>query len=122
VKPRSAPEATPLLAFRDPPKAPKAVGLPTGPLLNVPSIDVATPLPIPILGQHVKDRASLAEPAFEASVAAALKPFTPERDKPQPFVPLNLPDPFENLRYGQLRNPPHEIAMPPAIPLQKPTK
>src|SRR5947209_3488002 len=63
---------------------------------------------------------ALGEPAFEASVDAALKAFKPVRDRPVPFTPLNLPDPFENLRYGQLRNPPDENAMPPAIPLQKP--
>lgn len=122
VKPRSAPEGTPLVSFRDPPKGPKDIELETKPLIRLPSVDVTTPLAIPILGQPTKDRASLNEPAFEASVAAALKSFTPVRDRPVPFVPLNLPDPFENIRYGQLRNPPEENATPPAIPLQKPTK
>ena len=122
VKPRSAPERTPLVEFRDAPKAPKDVELETKPLIRLPSVDVTTPLPIPILAQPTKDRASLAEPAFEASVAAALKPFTPVRDRPVPFVPLNLPDPFENIRYGQLRNAPEENPIPPAIPLQKPVK
>lgn len=68
------------------------------PLVQLPSIDIHQPLPIPILAQPVKDRASLAEPEFEASLDAALQAFTPVRDQPVPFTPLNLPDPFENVR------------------------
>jgi hypothetical protein len=122
IKPRSAPEGTPLVFFQDKTKTPKQVELPTKPLIKLPSVDVNTPLPIPILAQPAKDRASLNDPAFEASLGAAMKPFTPKRDRPVPFVPYNLPDPFENVRYGQLRNPPEESATPPVIPLQKPTK
>ena len=121
-KPRSVPEGTPLLSFADESKAPKAVELPTKPLIRLPSLDVQTPLPIPILAQPLKDRASLGDPALEASLAAALKPFTPARTRPVPFVPLNLPDPFEHIRHGQLRNPLEESATPPVIPLTKPTK
>jgi hypothetical protein len=122
VKPRSAPEATPLVAYREESAAPILVQLPTKPLLKVPSVDVNVPLPIPMLAQPTKDRASLAEPAFDVSLEATLKKITPTRDKPVPFTPLNLPDPFEYLRYGQLRNPPEESATPPVIPLQRPTK
>jgi hypothetical protein len=122
VRLRPAPEAAPLVAYRDEPAAPTALQLPTKPLLKVPSVDVNAPLPIPILAQPVKDRASLSEPAFDVSLEATLKKITPTRDKPVPFVPLNLPDPFEHVRYGQLRHPPEESATPPVIPLQRPTK
>lgn len=122
VKPRSVPEGVPLVSYRDQTPAPTQVELPTKPLVKLPSLDVHTPLAIPILAQPLKDRASLGEPAFEASLDAATKRFTPTRDRPVPFVRYNLPDPFEHLLYGQLRNPPEENAMPPVIPLQRPTK
>jgi hypothetical protein len=122
VKPGAAPEGTPLASYRELPKAPKEVELPTQPLIRLPSLDGQTPLPIPILAQPHQDRASLGDPALQASLDAALKRFTPARDRPVPFVPLNLPDPFEHIRAGQLRNPPEENPMPPVIPLKKPTK
>jgi hypothetical protein len=120
VKPRALPEPTPLVAFKDKSPKPKDVELPTKPLIRLPSLDVHTPLPIPILAQQQMDRASLGDPALEASLDAALKRLTPARDRPVPFAPLNLPDPFEHVRSGQLRNPPEENPMPPPIPLQKP--
>ncbi len=120
IKPRPAPEGQPLIAFRVQPKGPKDVELPTQPLIKLPSLDVHAPLPIPILAQPFKDRASLGDPAFDASLEASLKRITPTRDRPVPFAAQNLPDPFENLPYGQLRNPPEEHAMPPAVPLIKP--
>jgi hypothetical protein len=120
VKPRPVPEGQPLVSYREQPKAPKDVELPTTPLIRLPSLDVDAPLPIPILAQPQKDRASLGDPSLEASLAAALKRITPTRDRPVPFVPLNLPDPFEHMRSGQLRNPPEENPMPPVIPLRKP--
>ncbi len=122
AKVRPAPEDTPLVSFQDKTKTPKQAELPTKPLIRLPSVDVNTPLPIPILAQPTKDRASLGDPAFEASLGAAMKPFTPTRDRPVAFVPYNLPDPFENVRYGQLRNPPEESATPPVVPLVRPTK
>lgn len=121
VKPRSAPEGTPLASHRDQTAAPAALQLPTEPLVKLPPVDVQTPLPVPILGQPNKDRAPLGDPALEASLEAALKAFTPARTGPVPFIPLNLPDPFEHVRHGQLRNPPEENPTPPALPLQKPT-
>jgi hypothetical protein len=116
------PEEPPVVSHRKQPKAPKEVKLPTQPLIRLPSLDVHSPLPIPILAKPQPDRASLGDPALQASVDAALKRFTPTRDRPAPFVPLNLPDPFEHVRAGQLRNPPPENPMPPVIPLKKPTK
>lgn len=121
IKPRSAPEGTPLAAYREQPKGPKGVELPTKPLIKLPSVDAKTPLPIPILAQPAKDRAPLGDPSLDVSVDATLKPIAPKRERPVPFTPLNLPDPFENVRYGQLRNPPEENPMPPVIPLVKPT-
>jgi hypothetical protein len=122
VKPRSAPEGIPLASFQDGTQIPAAVLLPDEALIRLPSLDVHAPLPIPILAQPQKDRVSLGDPALAASLDAALKSFTPVRDKPVPFTPLNLPDPFEHIRTGQLRNPPEENPTPPAIPLTKPTK
>jgi hypothetical protein len=122
IKPRSAPEAQPLVWNREQTQVPQQIEFPTSPLLRLPSVEVQTALPIPILAQPQKDRASLGDPALEASLAAALAPFTPVRDRPVPFRALNLPDPFEHIRTGQLRNAPEENAMPPAIPLTKPTK
>lgn len=122
VKPRGAPEGTPLVSYREEAQVPKQPELPTKPLIKLPALDVHTPLAIPILARPSVDRASLGEPAFEASVGAAMKPFTPTRDRPVPFVPYNLPDPFEHVRYGQLRNPPEESATPPVVPLVRPTK
>lgn len=121
VKPRPAPEGTPLVSYREQPKGPKDVELPTKPLIKLPSLDIHTPLPIPILAQPAKDRAPLSDPALEASLDATLKRITPTRERPVPFVPLNLPDPFENVRYGQMRNPPDENPVPLVIPLTKPT-
>ncbi len=121
VVPRPAPEDAPLVSYREQAKGPKDVQLPTKPLIKLPSVDVQTPTPIPILAQPAKDRASLGDPAFQASLDATLKQIAPRRERPVPFTPVNLPDPFENARYGQLRNPPDESPMPPVIPLVKPT-
>ena len=122
VKPRAVPEGLPLVSFADQPKVPKGVELPTKPLIKLPSVDVHAPLPIPILAVPHKDRASVGEPALEASLDAAMKRFTPAARTPIPFVPLNLPDPFEHIRSGQVRNPPEENPTPPAIPLDRPKR
>jgi hypothetical protein len=121
LKPRPAPEDTPLVSFREQPMGPKEVQLPTKPLIKLPSVDVHTPLPIPILAQPAKDRASLGDPTLQASLDATLKNISPKRERPVPFTALNLPDPFENMRYVQLRNPPEENPTPPVIPLVKPS-
>lgn len=120
VRPRAVPEGVPLVSYQDRSSPPKDVKLPTKPLIRLPSLDVDTPLPIPILAQQQKDRASLGDPALEASLSAALKRLTPARSRPVPFMALNLPDPFEHVRAGQLRNPPDENPMPPLIPFRKP--
>ncbi len=120
ARPHAPGEAKPLTAFLDRSAPPTAIELPTQPLIRLPAVDVASPSPIPILSRPVKDRASLGDPAFDISLDAAMKRFTVARDQPIPFTPINLPDPFENLRYGQLRNPPEEAATPAVVPWRKP--
>src|SRR2546421_39995 len=94
-------EPTPFPPFVSPARAPgepvlpEAVELPTGPLVRLPSVDARETIPLPILAQPQRDRASLADPTIEASMAAALGEITPHRLLPVPFAPLNLPDPFE---------------------------
>ena len=65
-------------------------------------------------------RRAIQEKSLETSQAAALSPVRPRRTQPVPFAPLNLPDPFEHIRYGGLRNPPEESDQPPAIPIRTP--
>jgi hypothetical protein len=122
AKPRGVAEDQPLVSFRDESQGPKQVELPTKPLIKLPAVDTNTPLPLPTLARPLADRASLGEPAFEASLLAAMKRYTPAREKPAPFVAYNLPDPFEHVRYGQLRNPPEESAMPPVMVIPRPVK
>jgi hypothetical protein len=117
--PRALPEAAPPAAQGDPP--PK-IGMPTKPLPRLPSIDVETPLPLPILAHPKNDRASLDDATMEASQAAALVRVRPRRTEPVPFAPLNLPDPFENARVGGMRNPPAESEQPPAVPIRTPSR
>jgi hypothetical protein len=113
VKPRPLPEDTPLVRVFNQPEAPQAVRMPDGPLVRLWSPDVNEPLPLPILGTGVRDRASLADPSLEASVAAAQAKLNPARTKPVPFQAQNLPDPFEHSQTVRLRNPPEEVAEPP---------
>ena len=120
-RPPAMVEAKPLTAFHDQSPTPIAIELPTKPLIKLPAVDAASPAPIPILSRPVKDRASLGDPAFDISLDAAMKAFTVVRDRPVPFTPINLPDPFENLRYGQLRNPPEENVTPANVPWRKPS-
>jgi hypothetical protein len=120
--PRPVSEGQPLVSYQDQPQPPKRVELPSNPLLRLLSTDTRTPLPLPILAQPVKDRASLADPTFEASISEALRPLTPSRERPLPFTPMNLPDPFEHIPTGQLRNPPEESTTPPIIPLRTPAR
>jgi hypothetical protein len=120
AKPGAVAPESPLVSIHAETSSPQSTQLPTQPLIRLPAVDVHAPLAIPILAQAAKDRASLAEPAFEASLHVAMKPFNAVRDKPIPFAPLNLPDPFEHARYGELRNPPSEDPIPPVVPLTTP--
>lgn len=122
VKPRNLPEAAPLVHFRADPVRPQAIELPAGPLVRVPSVNVEQPIPLPILAQPQRDRASLADPTLEASVAAALAKVSAGRAAPVPFVPINLPDPFEHSQAVRLRYTPDELPTPPPITPRTPTK
>lgn len=113
VQPRALPEDTPLVRNFNQPDSPQAVALPSEPLLRLWSPDVNEPLPLPILGSQVRDRASLADPSLEASVAASQAKLNPARTDPVPFQPQNLPDPFEHHQAVRLRNPPDEAPQPP---------
>lgn len=113
VRPRTLPEDAPLVRNFSQPEAPPAVQMPVGPLVRLWSNDVNEPLPLPILGTGVRDRASLADPSLEASVAAAQAKLSPVRTQMVPFQPHNLPDPFEHSHAVRLRNPPEELAAPP---------
>lgn len=120
VVPRSAAEGPALIGYRADPALPVAVVMPALPAARQAGVDASTPIPLPTLARPQKDRASLADPTNESSLAAVLQPFTPTRTTPVPFAPLNLPDPFENQRVGQLPNPPAESATPPVIPVRLP--
>ncbi len=116
--PGALPEGPPLVAQGPMPKR----GLPTKPLIQLPAVDVEVPLPLPILAHPKSDRASLDDATLETSQAAALERVRPRRSGPVPFVPVNLPDPFENIRAGGLRNPPAESDQPPPLPIRTPAR
>ena len=113
VRPRTLPEETPLVRTFNQPEAPQAVSLPAQSLIRLWSWDVHEPLPLPILGIGQRDRASLADPSLDASVAAAQAKLEPARSQPVPFQAANLPDPFEHAQTIRLRNPLDEAPAPP---------
>src|SRR4051812_13632319 len=94
----------------------------SAPQVRLLSVDVAGPIPLPILARPLKDRASLTDPTLEASTAAALSKVTLSRAVPAPFQPINLPDPFEHSQAIRLRYPPGELPMPPFITPRSPTR
>jgi hypothetical protein len=97
------------------------VQLPTQPLLALPTlVDGSTPVRLPFFGQPKSERGAGEDPTMEASQAAALRQVRPRRYEPVPFAPVNLPDPFEHIRQGGLRNPPAESDQPPAVPIRTP--
>jgi hypothetical protein len=118
--PPAVPEASPPIGDGKLPALAQPIKLPTHPLVALPAIDVDSPLPLPILARPKPDRATLDDVTLETSQAAALHPLRPRRTQPVPFAPLNLPDPFENVRDGGLRNPLEESDQPPAIPVRTP--
>jgi len=77
------------------PGRPPAPALPAGERVRLPSVDVKRPVPLPILGQPLSDRAPIEDVTSEASSASAVAAPTPRRTQPTPFVKNNLPDPFE---------------------------
>jgi hypothetical protein len=81
--------------------------------------DVKTPAPLPILGQPVPDRASLADATGDASAAAAVSAAMPARSQTLPFQRLAVPDPFENYRPLRLpvpAEPTDPVTGPPRTP------
>lgn len=113
VRPRTLPEGTPLVHLFNQPEVPQAVSLPAQSLIRLWSWNVNEPLPLPILGTGVRDRASLTDPSLNASVAAAQAKVEPARTQPVPFQAANLPDPFEHAQAIRLRNPLDESPEPP---------
>jgi hypothetical protein len=115
-------EEAPLAGYRSEPPAPFAVALPEGSLVRLPAVDVNQPLPLPILAQPQRDRASLADPTYETSIAFALAQVQAIRIGPVPFVPINLPDPFENSQAVRLRFVLEEHPLPPLVTPRPPVK
>lgn len=74
--------------------------------------------PFPTTARYVADPVSLQDPAFEASVTAALATPLPTRTTPAPFVTQSLPDPFEFRATGRLTVQLPELVDPP--PLKQP--
>lgn len=105
-------EERPLARYTSEPHTPQLVGFPVNALLRWESLDLNLPLPLPILATPNKDRASLADPSLESSIAAALAEVTLSRTSPVPFAPVNLPDPFENRQAVRVTNTPPEETQP----------
>jgi hypothetical protein len=93
------------------PRLPQVPVLPTGELTRVPSTNVNQPVPLPLLGQPLSDRAPVEDVTAEASAAAVVEAKVSLRTQPTPFVKNNLPDPFE------FRRP----VVAPAAPAEQPT-
>ena len=77
---------------------PEAQPLAVGDRTKEPGANVNKPAPLPILGQPVPDRASLADATGDASGAAIVAATMPIRQRPVAFQRLGVPDPFENYR------------------------
>jgi hypothetical protein len=101
--PRPPREDSPLAHSFGQPEPPQVMQLPSEPLVRLWQPDVQEPVPLPILGTAVRDRASLADPSLEASVAATQRPVAVSRVQPVPFQPMNLPNPFEHAEAVRLQ-------------------
>ncbi len=77
---------------------PQAQPLAVGERTKEPGADVNKPAPLPILGQQLPDRASLADATSEASGTAVISATMPVRQQTVPFQRLAVPDPYENYR------------------------
>lgn len=101
-RPRNAQEPAPLLGWTGDRELPAPIKAPAAtPVVQVnPQLETMAQF-----GQYVRDRASLADPTWEASMLLILDPKSPWRDAPLPFHPLNLPDPFEAANAVRLRSP-----------------
>jgi len=112
VRPQNPAEDAPLVYFRADPILPTTIQLATVPLVRFPSVDVDLPIPLPILAQPQRDRASLVDPTLEASIAATSSPVAIPRLAPKVYPPINLPDPFELSQQVRLSQIPEELPMP----------
>ncbi len=102
-RPRLSPEPSPLAVNVGDPVAPPSAPLQTGPLAKQLGTDVQPPIPLPILGAYLRDRASVADPSMEISAMSLVRDQKPERVNPVSFAPWNLPDPFETSLAIRLR-------------------
>jgi hypothetical protein len=112
IRPQNPVEDAPLVYFRADPILPAPIQLATTPFVRFPSVDVEQPIPLPILAQPQKDRASLADPTLDASIAATSKPVAIPRLSPKAHPPINLPDPFELSQQVRLSQTPDELPVP----------
>jgi hypothetical protein len=112
ARPGPLPEDMPLLSYHGTPAQPQEPALTPGVLVKAASPNVGQPVPPPVLGQPMPDRAPLDDPTTDASLAAALAAAMPSRTNPAPFLKLTLPDPFENRETGRLRETPPEEGIP----------
>jgi hypothetical protein len=113
VQPRPASEDAPLVRSLGRSEPPPPLALPVQPMVRLWSPDSAAPLPLPIVGTAVRDRAPLDDPTLTASVAAVQAKVSVGRGQPVPFEPHNLPNPFEHAEAVRLRQPVAESPMPP---------
>jgi hypothetical protein len=96
ARPHDPAEPAPLEIVVATPIIPAAVVmLPDGPVAAVPVVDPTVPPTMPNLARPTTDRAPLTDATLEASLAAVLRTAIPLRRLTVPFVPMNLPDPFE---------------------------
>src|SRR5437660_12555718 len=69
-------------------------------------------MPLKRLAKPLPDRGPFVDPTRDASTAAVLKTPMPGRKRPVPFVPVDLPDPFERRQTVQFPKPLVEDSMP----------
>jgi hypothetical protein len=113
-------EDNPFTAYRADPVPPALRELDTGARVKLPARDVNLPVLLGFLGLQLPDRVPVDDPTGDASLQAALAAAPPARTAPVPFMPLNLPDPFQNAQTVKLRTPPPEEPEPPKSGLSKP--
>jgi hypothetical protein len=133
--PISVPRAAPMKVAAPPQPTTVAEELPQLPRQSLPALRSAEPVtvalrrrgpnldeppPLPLLASYQPDRTPLADATAEASRASILAKTPSLRAEPAPFIPWNLPDPFENRDAIRLANTPAEDPNPPAPVVRKP--
>jgi len=112
VQPVMLAEGTPLGEFRVAPSRPEDLQFAAGPLIRLQRVDVEATIPLPTIARPKVERASLADPTADASIQAALTQPIPVRVNPEPFVPVNLPRPFEHRETVRMQQTPPEDPTP----------